>query len=61
MKRVFKPKVAVGRRPDEGLGEWLAATVRGLDALEFLERSRDLASEAVVATPARILPPLGPK
>ena len=31
--------------------------VRGLDALEFLERSRDLASEAVVATPARILPP----
>jgi hypothetical protein len=61
MKRVFKPNVAVGRRPDEGLGEWLAATVRGLDALEFLERSRDLASEAVVATPARILPPLGPK
>jgi hypothetical protein len=61
MKRVFKPYVAVGGRPDEGLGEWLAATVRGLDALEFLERSRDLASEAVVTTPARILPPLGPK
>jgi hypothetical protein len=61
MKRVFKPNIAVGRRPDEGLGEWLAATVRGLDALEFLERSRDLASEAVVGTPARILPPLGPK
>jgi hypothetical protein len=61
MKRVFKPYVAVGGRPDEGLGEWLAATVRGLDALEFLERSRDLASEAVVATPARILPPLGSK
>jgi hypothetical protein len=61
MKRVFKPQIAVGRRPDEGLGEWLAATVRGLDALEFLERSRDLASEAVVATPARILPPLGLK
>jgi hypothetical protein len=42
------------------VGEWLAAMVRGLDALEFLERSRDLASEVVVATPAPILPPRGP-
>jgi hypothetical protein len=31
--------------------------VRGLDALEFLERSRDLASEVVVASPARISVP----
>ena len=30
--------------------------VRGLDALEFLERSRDLASEAVVSTPMRLAP-----
>jgi hypothetical protein len=61
MKRVVKPRIVPGRRPEEGLGEWLAATVRGLDALEFLERSRDLASEAVVATPARILPSRGPR
>jgi hypothetical protein len=60
MKRVVKPRLVPGARPEEGLGEWLAAMVRGLDALEFLERSRDLASEAVVATPARLLPPRGP-
>jgi hypothetical protein len=30
--------------------------VRGLDALEFLERSRDLAAEAVVGTPMRLAP-----
>jgi hypothetical protein len=60
MKRVVKPHLVPGRRPDEGLGEWLAAMVRGLDALEFLERSRDLASEVVVASPARILPPRAP-
>jgi hypothetical protein len=28
--------------------------VRGLDALEFLERSRELAAEAVVASPMRL-------
>jgi hypothetical protein len=55
-----KPRFVPGPRPEEGLGEWLEAMVRGLDALEFLERSRDLASEAVVATPARLLPPGGP-
>jgi hypothetical protein len=27
--------------------------VRGLDALEFLERSRELAAETVVASPVR--------
>ena len=52
MKRVSKPRLIPVRRPDDGLSEWLAAMVRGLDALDFLERSRELASEAVVATPA---------
>jgi hypothetical protein len=57
MKRVSIPRLMPGRRPEEGVGEWLAAMVRGLDALEFLERSRDLASEVVVASPARISVP----
>jgi hypothetical protein len=59
MKRVSKPRLVPGRRPEEGVGEWLAAMVRGLDALEFLERSRDVASEAVVASPMRLSPPAG--
>lgn len=41
-------------RPETGVGEWLAAMVRGLDALEFLERSRELAAEVVLATPIRL-------
>ncbi len=53
MKRVSIPRLVPARRPEEGVGEWLAAMVRGLDALEFLERSRDLASEVVVASPMR--------
>jgi hypothetical protein len=53
MKRVVYPRLNPGRRPDTGVPEWIAAMVRGLDALEFLERSRELAAEAVVATPAR--------
>ncbi len=56
MKRVSKPRLMAGRRPDTRVGEWLAAMVRGLDALEFLERSRELAAEAVTASPARIGP-----
>ena len=60
MKRVSKPRLVLGRRPEDGTGEWLAAMVRGLDALEFLERSRDLAEEAVVGTPMRLAPPRGP-
>jgi hypothetical protein len=60
MKRVSIPRLKPARRPEEGVGEWLAAMVRGLDALEFLERSRDLASEVVVASPAR-MPILSPK
>ena len=34
---------------------WLAAMVRGLDALEFLERSRELAAESVVGSGQRVL------
>jgi hypothetical protein len=55
MTRVTKHRrFLLARRPKTGVGEWLAATVRGLDALEFLERSRDLAAESVVATPVRL-------
>jgi hypothetical protein len=43
-----------------GVSEWLAAMVRGLDALEFLERSRELAAEAVIAAPARCDPSVDP-
>ena len=53
-KRMAYPRLIPTRRPDTGVGEWLAAMVRGLDALEFLERSRDLAAEPVCATPAQI-------
>ena len=60
MKRVSKLRLVPGRRPEDGAGEWLAAMVRGLDALEFLERSRDLAAEAVVSTPMRLAPRRGP-
>jgi hypothetical protein len=60
MKRVTAPRLIAGRRPDKGVAEWLAAMVRGLDALEFLERSRDMASEAVVAVPARLPGPRSP-
>ena len=59
MKRVSKPRLVPGRRPEEGAAEWLAAMVRGMDALEFLERSRDLAVEAVVSSPMRLAPPRG--
>jgi hypothetical protein len=47
-KRSSKQQRLLGPRPQTGLGEWLAAMVRGLDALEFLERSRELAAETVV-------------
>jgi hypothetical protein len=57
MKRVTAPRLIPGRRPEGAVGEWLAAMVRGLDALEFLERSRELAAETVVATPARLPAP----
>lgn len=51
---VKRRRLLLARRPEAGVGEWLAAMVRGLDALEFLERSRELAAEAVVATPVRL-------
>ncbi len=54
--RAPRARLLLGPRPESGLGEWLAAIVRGLDALEFLERSRELAAEAVVASPARLPP-----
>ena len=57
---VIAPHLISGRRPDKAVGEWLAAMVRGLDALEFLERSRELAAEAVIATPARLPVPRPP-
>ena len=57
MTRVLTPRLLPGDRPDLAAAEWLAAMVRGLDALEFLERSRELAAEAVVATPIRLPPP----
>jgi hypothetical protein len=54
VKRVSRIRLTPLRRPESGVGEWLAAMVRGLDALEFLERSREVAAEAVVATPVRL-------
>jgi hypothetical protein len=54
VKRVSQLRLLPRHRPQTALGEWIAAMVRGLDALEFLERSREVASEAVVAEPLRI-------
>ena len=51
---VKRRRLLLAGRPETGVGEWLAAMVRGLDALEFLERSRELAAEAVLATPTRL-------
>jgi hypothetical protein len=59
-ERVIAPSLIPARRPDKAVGEWLAAVIRGLDALEFLERSRELAAEAVVAAPARLPAPRPP-
>ena len=56
MTRVFYPPLPAAAHPDAGLGEWLAAMVLGFDALDFLERSRDLAAETVV----RSAWPMGP-
>ena len=50
---VKRRRLLLAGRPEIGVGEWLAAMVRGLDALEFLERSHELAAEAVLATPIR--------
>ena len=53
-REVKQRRLLAGRRRQAAVGEWLAAMVRGLDALEFLERSRELAAEAVVASPMRL-------
>jgi len=49
-----KRRVARGAGTFAGVGiaaaEWYGATVRGLEALAFLERSSDMAAEAVIAT-----------
>jgi hypothetical protein len=54
VKRTTRLSLLPRHRPETGVGERLAAMVRGLDALEFLERSREVAAEAVVAAPLRI-------
>ena len=59
-REVMQRRLLSARRPEDRVGEWLAAVVRGLDALEFLERSRELAAEAVVATPIRLPAPHKP-
>ena len=48
MTRVSYPGLLTAVRLDTGLGEWLVAMARAFDALDFLERSRDLAAETVV-------------
>jgi len=49
MNRPSKPRARVTRT--ESAAEWYGATVRGLEALEFLERSSDVAAETVSAAP----------
>jgi hypothetical protein len=56
MTRTSYPRLLATRHLDVGIGEWLAAMVRSFDALDFLERSRDLAAETVV----RSAWPMGP-
>ena len=50
MNRASKPAPSVTWT--ESAAEWYGAMVRGLEALEFLERSSEVAAEAVSATPA---------
>ena len=56
MTRVYYPPLLGVARLDAGVGEWLAAMVRGFDALDFLERSRDLAAETVVRSARDAIP-----
>jgi hypothetical protein len=56
MPPVFYPYVLAAAPLDGGVGEWLAVMVRGFDALEFLERSRDLAAETVVRSTLDAIP-----
>ncbi|MDB6044244.1 MAG: hypothetical protein JWM63_2795 [Gammaproteobacteria bacterium] len=52
MKTAPQPPGYAGRA-EAGAAEWTGSMVRGLAALEFLERSSDMAAEAVVAMPVR--------
>lgn len=52
----FYPRLLTTRHRDAGIGEWLAAMVRSFDALDFLERSRDLAAETVVRSSLDAIP-----
>lgn len=56
MTRVSYPRLLAAARVDAGVGEWLAAMARGFDALDFLERSRELAAETVVRTALDAIP-----
>lgn len=56
MTRVsYSPLLAAGHI-EGGIGDWLAILVRGFDALDFLERSRDLAAETVVRSARDAIP-----
>jgi hypothetical protein len=48
MTRVPYSGPLVPGRLDVGVGDWLAVLVSGCDALDFLERSHELAAESVV-------------
>jgi hypothetical protein len=51
MKTAPPPRYA--GHAENGVAEWSGSMVRGLAALEFLERSSEMAAEAVVAMPVR--------
>jgi hypothetical protein len=53
MKAAAQPP-GCAARPDKGAAEWNGSMIRGLAALEFLERSSDMAAEPVVAAPRRV-------
>ena len=54
MKSAPEPPGNAGRA-DSGAAEWSGSMVRGFAALEFLERSSDLAAERVEAMPVRAI------
>ncbi len=56
MTPVSYPRLLAAASLGAGAAEWLAAMVRGLDALDFLERSRDLAAETVVRSACDAIP-----
>jgi|KBSMisStandDraft_5_1062788.scaffolds.fasta_scaffold248369_2 hypothetical protein len=50
MTRMSYSGLLVPGRLEGGVGDGLAAMIRGFDALDFLERSRELAAETVVTS-----------